>query len=270
MRHARNNRAGYPSSATSVRAVLRTQGRIPQLSCNAYVFLVGSRDAPSRSSIEEPRSKLNRFVYTEQLIKAALTLIVEAKEFADAAFRRARGIRNGLMVALLALNPTRLKNFAALEIGTTFKLIEGRWWICLAAKNTKSRCRPEERPVATWLNPYIELYLKEARPVLLTGAKKDMNALWISSTTRSPMTSQKIGSLITQITQETLGIAISPHLFRMAGATTAADASSEMPYLASALLGHTDPRITDEHYKRNSSLNVQNDYALIIRTKYLQ
>ncbi len=84
------------------------------------------------------------------------------------------------------------------------------------------------------------------------------------------MTTQKVGSLITQTTKETLGIAISPHLFRTADATTAGDASSEMPHLASALLGHTDPRITDEHYKRNSSLNVQNDYAQMIREKYFE
>ena len=130
--------------------------------------------------LQEPRSKLNRFVYTEQIVKAGLTLVVEAKEFTGAAVKRARGIRNGLMLALLALNPIRRKNFAALEIGTTFKQVEGRWWICLPAKSTKSRRRPEERPVATWLNPYIELYLKEARPVLLSGAQKDTKALWIS------------------------------------------------------------------------------------------
>ena len=220
--------------------------------------------------LQEPRSKLNRFVYTEQLVKAGLTLIVEAKEFTDAAFKRARGIRNGLMLALLALNPIRRKNFAALEIGTTFKQIEGRWWICLPARSTKSRSRPEERPVATWLNPYIELYLKEARPVLLTGAKKDTNALWISSITRSPMSARNVGSLITKITLETLGIAISPHLFRTADATTAADANSEMPYLASALLGHPNPGITDEHYKCSSSLSAQNDYAQVVREKFLK
>jgi hypothetical protein len=76
--------------------------------------------------------------------------------------------------------------------------------------------------------------------------------------------------LITQITSETLGMAISPHLFRTADATTAADAQSEMPYLATALLGHTHPRIADEHYKRNSSLNVQKDYGQLIVTKYLK
>jgi integrase len=219
--------------------------------------------------LQEPRSKLNRFVYTELIVKAGLTLIVEVNERADVPFKRARGIRNGLMLALLALNPIRRKNFAALEIGSTFKQIEGRWWICLPAHTTKSKSRPEERPVATWLNPYIELYLNEARPVLLAGAQKDTKALWIASATCGPMTMWRVGSLITQTTKETLGIAISPHLFRTADATTAADAISEMPHFASALLGHAHSRITDEHYKQNSSLNVQNDYAEIIRAKYL-
>jgi site-specific recombinase XerD len=55
------------------------------------------------------------------------------------------------------------------------------------------------------------------------------------------MTEQKVGSLITQTTRETLGIAISPHLFRTADATTVAEAGSDTPHLASALLGHSDP-----------------------------
>ena len=55
--------------------------------------------------LQEPRSKLNRFVYTEQLVKAGLTLIVEAKDYTDAQFKRSRGIRNGLMLAILAMNP---------------------------------------------------------------------------------------------------------------------------------------------------------------------
>jgi integrase len=219
--------------------------------------------------LQEPRSKLNRFVYTEQLVKAGLTLITEAKQYTDAEFKRARQIRNGLMIALLALCPLRRRNFAALQIGTTFKKIEGRWWICVPANSTKSKQRPEERPIAVWLNPSIELYLKEARPILLTGSKTDSNALWISSVTRGPITARKISSLISHITRETLGIAISPHLFRTADATTAADAISDMPHLASALLGHTNPRITDDHYKRNSSINVQKDYAQIVQRKYL-
>jgi site-specific recombinase XerD len=220
-------------------------------------------------AVQEPRSKLNRFVYTEQLVKAGLSLILEAKQFAKADFKRARAIRNGLMVALLAANPVRLKNFAALRIGSTFRKINDRWWICIPTKATKSRQRPEERPAPTWLTSYIDQYLEEARPVLLSNSKQETDALWISTVTRGAMTQRKVGSLITQVTQETLGIAISPHLFRTADATTAADAQSDHPHLSSALLGHVNSQITDQHYKINSSLSVQTDYAHLVRLKYL-
>lgn len=125
----------------------------------------------------------------------------------------------------------------------------------------------EERPVATWLSPFIELYLKQARPVLLGRSDSKTNALWVSP--NGAMSARDVGKLITETTRQTVGIAISPHLFRTADATTAADALTDMPYFASALLGHTNSQIADEHYKRNSSLNVQSDYAQLVSTKYL-
>src|SRR5262249_60881326 len=79
----------------------------------------------------EPRSKFDRLVLTGRLVGAGLTLVAEAQEFASTDLARARGVRNGLMVALLALCPIRLKNFAGLEIGHTFKEIDGIWWIAL-------------------------------------------------------------------------------------------------------------------------------------------
>jgi integrase len=218
--------------------------------------------------VMEPKPKLNRFVYAEQVVEAGLTLIEEVKRLTKTDFIRARGIRNGLMLALLMLGPSRRKNFATLEIGKTFRQVQGRWWITIEASQTKSRQRPEERPIADWLTPYIDLYLSEARPVLMTGAEKDTNALWISSGTRGPMTVHDVGALISQITRETLGIAISPHLFRTAAATTVADAKSDMPHLASALLGHSDPRVTEKHYIRASSLNAANEYAKILDKYY--
>jgi integrase len=216
----------------------------------------------------EPKSKFGRFISPEQSLEAGLALIEEAKKFTDADFKRARGIRNGLMLALLSPCPGRRKNFATLEIGETFKQVSGRWWIIIPANKTKSKQRPEERPVATWLNPSIELYLSEARPFLLGAGEQEAKMLWISSKTRRPMTIRKVGSLITQLTRETLGIPMSPHLFRTAAATMLAEAKGDMPHLASALLGHTHPPITEEHYNRASSLNAATTYAEIIRNNY--
>ena len=74
--------------------------------------------------------------------------------------RRARMFRNGLMVALLAYCPIRLKNFAALEIGRSFVNVDGTWWIVLTAAETKEK-REDERPVAEDLTNSIERYLRD-------------------------------------------------------------------------------------------------------------
>ena len=76
-----------------------------------------------------PRSKADRLVLTERLVEAGLTLIREAEMFGKTALARAVGVRNGLLIALLALHPIRIKNFAALTIADTFINIDGRWWL---------------------------------------------------------------------------------------------------------------------------------------------
>src|SRR6266481_5684028 len=86
--------------------------------------------------VMEPRSKFDRLVLTGRLLEAGLTLVAEAQEFADNDLARARGVRNGVMIALLALCPIRLKNFASLEIGHTFKEVHGRWWIAFPGTRT--------------------------------------------------------------------------------------------------------------------------------------
>jgi integrase len=212
--------------------------------------------------VMEPRSKFDRLVFTERLVEAGLTWVTEAERFANNDLARARGVRNGLMIALLALCPIRLKNFAALEIGRTFKEIQGRWWIALPGINTKSR-RSDERRVPSLLNRYIDAYLHQSRPVLL-GSRPPTHALWISSTTGRPMTTKNIGTLISKITLETIGVDVSPHLFRTAAASTAAAYGGNTPHLASALLNHTDPRVTEEHYNRASSVSAAAAYARII------
>jgi integrase len=210
----------------------------------------------------EPRSKFDRLIFTGPLVEAGLTLVAEAEAFANTDLARGRGVRNGVMIALLALCPIRLKNFVALEIGRTFREIHGKWWITLPSISTKSH-RPDERSVPALLNRCIDVYLNQSRPVLL-GSRPPTNALWVSSTTGLPMTTKNIGTLISKITLETIGVDVSPHLFRTAAASTAAAYGGNTPHLASALLNHTDPRVTEEHYNRASSVSAAAAYARII------
>jgi hypothetical protein len=97
-----------------------------------------------------PRSKADRIVLTQRLVEAGLALIREAEMFGKTAHTRAVGVRNGLLIALLALHPIRIKNFAALTISVSFLNIEGRWWLHIASDDTKSH-RVEERQVPEFM-----------------------------------------------------------------------------------------------------------------------
>jgi hypothetical protein len=76
-----------------------------------------------------PRSKFDRLVLTTRLVEAGLMLIAEGENSEKSKFERAQGVRNGLMIAILALTQIRLRNFVALEIGSTFKEVNGSWWV---------------------------------------------------------------------------------------------------------------------------------------------
>jgi integrase len=216
--------------------------------------------------VMEPRSKFDRLVLAERLVEAGLILVTEAERSGKTPFEQAKGIRNGLLIALLAACPVRIKNYAALEIGNTFKEAHGGWWITLPSKSTKMG-GAEERPIPDFLYRAIDLYLKRARPILI-GSRLASNSLWISSRTGQRYTTKNLGTLISKITFETLGVDVSPHLFRTAAATTAALYGGENPHLASALLNHSNSRVTYNHYIRSSTVSAAQKYAEIIRSRY--
>jgi integrase len=209
----------------------------------------------------QPRSKFDRLVLSERLVEAGLTLVAEAEMSEGPRFERAKGVRNGVMVALLALCPIRAKNFAALEIGITFREIGCAWWITLPGRTTKSRT-PYERRVPGLLKPVIDAYIDRYRPVFVRP-NRPTNSLWLSSTKGQKMLASNLSTLVSKITLETVGVSVSPHLFRTAGASTAAIYGGSTPHLASALLDHRDPRVTEEHYNRASSMSAAQAYAAI-------
>jgi len=210
-----------------------------------------------------PRSKSARLVLTERLVEAGLTLIHESETFGKTALMRAKGVRNGLLLVLLALHPIRIKNFAALTLANTFVKVGDRWWLHIPAANTKSR-RMDERQIPDFVTDVVDSYVAFHRAVLCRGLEHP--ALWVSSTTGQGMTTKNLGTLISKITRETIGVDVSPHLFRTAGASTAAIHGEGRPHLASALLNHRDSRVTEEHYNHSTLLTAGQEYALITQS----
>ena len=158
------------------------------------------------------------------------------------------------MLAMLGFHPIRRKNFAALEIGRSFVKIRDRWWIVLSAAETKEK-RADERRVKKLLVPFIDRYLDQYRPVLLRPDSPP-SALWLSSRHAARIADKYVGKLIGATTLSTVGVKLSPHLFRTSAASAAAIYGGENPHLGSAVLHHADPRVT-EHYNRATSLRPQ-------------
>ena len=73
-----------------------------------------------------------------------------------------------------------------------------------------------------------------------------------------------VATAITQTTTAAVGITVSPHLFRVSAATTAAVHAGAMPHLASSVLDHRDSVTTQKHYNRASSLSAGADYRLVV------
>ena len=208
-----------------------------------------------------PRSKADRLVLTERLVEAGLVLIREAEMFGKTALARAVGVRNGLLIALLALHPIRIKNFAALTIADTFINIDGRWWLHIPSEDTKSH-RVDDRQVPEFITDAVNRYVEIHRAVLCRG-DAEHSGLWVSSTTGRQLTTKNLGTLISKLTLATIGIDVSPHLFRTAGASTAAVYGGNHPNLASAVLNHRDTHVTEDHYNRATTFSAGDEYSLI-------
>ena len=226
-----------------------------------------------------PREKFSRIVGSEELVEAGLILMQEAREAKSESAGQARRFRNGLIIAMLAVCPIRVGSFASLTIGRSFLRIGDGWWIRLAANETKSD-RPDERPVHGFLTSSVDEYLRTYRPrflcagrvgraredgAALLGAGSEMatGPLWMAQRGEA-MSLVTMKKTITQTTRQTLGVSVSPHLFRACAATTAAIHASIHPRLASGLLQHVDPRVTEAHYNRASSLQAAIRYGAIL------
>ena len=157
--------------------------------------------------------------------------------------------RNALMVGLLIACPTmRLGNLRMIETGQHLVLLTEGYRLDFAASETKTR-RPWSIPVPAFLTPYLDLYLSSVRPMLLK--ENETSRLWLNYK-GDPLS--KIYDLICKTTERAFGKPINPHLFRDCAATTVALEDPEHIGIAAPILGHTDPRTTEEHYIRANSI----------------
>jgi integrase len=76
----------------------------------------------------------------------------------------------------------------------------------------------------------------------------------------------RVGGIITETTKWAFGTAVNPHLFRHYAVHTISHRAERDMAVATALLSHTDARVTHAHFKRGSGiLAVENTLRFFAR-----
>jgi integrase len=207
------------------------------------VYALTVRAVPSRN--KEPRIRPSA-----TLVELGFAMMRKTATLPAGRARAATLHRDGLLIALLALRPLRLRNFAGLELGQSLHQTPVGWYITIPADETKTH-RTIEAGWPTDLVEALTTYLELHRPVLLHG--RSTNALWIGSSGQA-LAAHTIRQTVIHRTLVAFGVPINPHLFRDCAATTLATEDPAHVGAATAILGHGSDRTAHKHYIHANTL----------------
>jgi integrase len=218
-----------------------------------------------RARNKPARPKRPRVIGAGTLVDFGLALMAAADNESTPR-RRATTYRDGLIIALLAMRPLRLRNLAGLVLGETVVFRGAEWWIEIPADETKTH-EPIEMPWPEALLSQLQHYLAIHRP-FLAGMRGRWSgpigeALWLSSD-GSQMTKIAIYDRVVARTRQGLGRAINPHLFRDCVATTLAIEDPEHVRIASRLLGHRTPSSAERFYNQAGSIEASRKMQAVL------
>ena len=179
----------------------------------------------------------------------------------------AQRYQSGLIIALLAARPLRIRNFQAITLGESLRWDGTRYWLSFGSGDTKTGGAIDE-PVPDDLLPYLEAFLRTWRPVLLRQASKfsgdpTHRRLWVDRA-GSPMKEFTLRSLIERYTAKQFGTAVWPHLFRDCLLTSLAIDQPDLMRIGATLLGHASSHTGTKHYNQARMLDASRRYGIAI------
>ena len=200
------------------------------------------------ASQARPKAEKHHIVTSEALYQLGIQLMDSAIAGSEAAKKLSKvhafAYRDGLLIALLALVPLRLRTLTALRIGKQVVQLGNMWALEIPAKDLKTK-RPLEFPISDELTWRLNLYLKKFR-CRIPGAQNH-DYLWASDQSRG-MVDGAIYAMIRRRTYQALGFAVNPHRFRRAAATFWSSRDPANVRGVKDLLGHVSFSTTEKHY----------------------
>ncbi|GMG85610.1 hypothetical protein LNKW23_48330 [Paralimibaculum aggregatum] len=206
--------------------------------------------------------KRGRIVPPEVLVAAGLAHAAADGPGAPSTLAEARRRRDGIMVATLALLPLRRRSFNGLALGTSLHRVGSRLTISLGAGDLKAG-NAWEAPVPDCLAGPLLGYVDAVRPWLMARGGAVHSRLWVGDR-GAAYGDGHFSQRIAGITRRLLGVAIPPHFFRDAAATTLAHHSPDAARLTRAILGHTSFRTAEKHYRHARMIETGRAYAGLI------
>jgi len=194
------------------------------------------------------RDKRLAVVPAKDLFDLGIELMVMAEQLSSIIFA-ATQYRDGLMIAMLAARPLRIRNFSVIELGRHLVHDTGGYWLRFQPDETKTGVEIDV-PVPPELSVWIDGYLNNHWPVLVANSKKKhpkSRAMWMSLR-GTPMGEAAVRLQIKTRTKAAFGHAVWPHLFRDCAATSMAVEDPDNVRLAAGLLGHNTFATTEKHY----------------------
>lgn len=181
----------------------------------------------------------------------------EVMDNADTGYGRAlaaaQRCQTGLMIALLAARPLRIRNFQDIIIGQSLRWGGRHYWLTFNHDQTKTGGVIDE-PFPTDLVPYLEIFLRVRRPLIVAQARKysgdgGHRSLWVNRY-GFPMNEPALRDLIKTYTRRRFGTAVWPHLFRHCLLTSVAIDQPDLMKVSASLLGHTSHVTGEKHYNQ--------------------
>jgi integrase/recombinase XerD len=204
---------------------------------------------------EPTRCKRERIVPIQDLYELGFRLMDEAYD--DDPVLSAVRYRDGLMIALLAAMPIRIKNLQMMEIGKHIVPAGRSYDLRFTPNETKMR-KPLEAELPVAVKPAIDDYLELHRPKLLGRCKNPVaapvDAMWVSRF-GTQMAASSIHARICEVTGWHLPNSINPHLFRDCAATSIATDDPEHVGITMGVLGHSNPRTAEKSYNHALTRN---------------
>jgi integrase/recombinase XerD len=274
----------YYDTLTSTRAPLTAYCRIHELFLALRVMVperdwtwLGRAANKARSSAQNARSKRDRMQTPARLQDLAHTLMDEAETNSDLSdFKRALMFRDGVLILFLIHRPVRLRNIAALTLGTHIVFEGNNASLAIPAAEMKSH-RPYETTLPSDLIDVLQRYCVHYRPFLLQLTHEDdcetrqlnnaglQQALWISSEGRR-LDEASLRNAIRKRTKHAFGIDITPHLFRDAAVTAIIRHSPEAALMTKDILGHATIATTERHYNQALMIDASRQHADLIES----